>query len=111
MNRMPSAENIISKVRKKEGFWAYDFKSTRVENRNRRLALEVDILGMVKVVEKNSIKIGKEPVVILPLKKWREIEELLEEREDFIRYNIAYNESLGERMIGLEELKKKYNLK
>jgi len=66
---------------------------------------------MVKIVEKNLIKIGKEPVVILPLKRWKEIEELLEEQEDFIRYNIACQESRGKKMISLEELKKKYNLK
>ena len=37
---------------------------------------------MAKIIEKNSIKIGKEPVVILPLKKWEEIKEYLEEVEE-----------------------------
>ena len=59
---------------------------------------------MVKVIQKNSIKIGKEPVVILPLKAWDEIKERIEELEETIRFNIAYNESRGERMISLEEL-------
>ncbi|MCD6500641.1 hypothetical protein J7K42_01320 [bacterium] len=38
---------------------------------------------MVKIVEKNFIKIGKEPVVIVPLKKWEEIKEYLEEKGDY----------------------------
>lgn len=67
---------------------------------------------MVKVIEKeNLIKIGKEPVVILPLKKWREFEESLEDLEDVIRFNLAYKETRGQKLIDLEELKKKYKLK
>ena len=66
---------------------------------------------MVKIIEKNNIlKIGKEPVVILPLKKWKEIGEWLEDLEERIRFEIAYKESRGEKMISLEELKRKYNL-
>ena len=66
---------------------------------------------MVKIIEKNNIlKIGKEPVVILPLKKWKEIGEWLEDLEERIRFEIAYKESRGEKMIILEELKRKYNL-
>lgn len=67
---------------------------------------------MVKIIqEKNITKIGKEPVVIFPLKKWKEIEETLEELEDTIRFNIAYQETRGQKVIGLKELKKKYKLK
>ncbi len=67
---------------------------------------------MVKVIEKeNLIKIGKEPIVILPLKKWREFEESLEDLEDVIRFNLAYKETRGQKLIDLEELKKKYKLK
>ena len=65
---------------------------------------------MVKIIEKNSIKIGKEPVIILPLKKWKEIEELLEEREDFIRYARAISDPENQRLISFEEVKKKLNL-
>ena len=36
---------------------------------------------MIKVIAKNSIKIGKESVVILPLKKWEEIKKYFEELE------------------------------
>ena len=61
---------------------------------------------MVKIIEKNSIKIGKEPVIILPLKKWKEIEELLEEREDFIRYARAISDPENQRLISFEEVKK-----
>jgi len=66
---------------------------------------------MVKVIEKNLIKVGKEPVVILPLKKWKEIEETIEDLEDAVRFNIAFEKSRGERLISLEEIKKKYKLK
>ncbi|MDO8435905.1 MAG: hypothetical protein Q7S82_00770 [bacterium] len=66
---------------------------------------------MVKVVERNSIKIGKEPVVILTLKKWEEIEETIEDLEDAARFNIAFEESRGKNSISLEKIKKKYKLK
>ena len=65
---------------------------------------------MVKVVENNSIKIGKEPVVVLPLKQWKEIEDLLEEQEEFFRYNKAISDSGNKRLIPFEEVKKKLNL-
>ena len=48
---------------------------------------------MVKVVKNNLIKIGKEPVVISPLKKWEEISEYLEEVEERERYIRALEES------------------
>jgi hypothetical protein len=65
---------------------------------------------MVKVIEKNSIKIGKEPVVILPLKEWKKIEELLDEWEDFVRYNRAISDPKNQKIISLEEVRKKLNL-
>ena len=65
---------------------------------------------MAKVIEKNSIKI-KEPVVVLPLKKWKEIEETLEDLEEAVRFNRAFEESRGEKLISLEEIRKKYKLK
>ena len=66
---------------------------------------------MAKIIrEKSTIEIGKKPIVILPLEEWEEIKELLEEQEDALRFNKAYNESRGEKMISLEELKKKYKL-
>lgn len=66
---------------------------------------------MPRIVEKNSIQIGKEPVVILPLKKWEKIKELLEDLEDAVRFNKAFEESRGEKLISLEEVKRKYKLK
>ena len=67
---------------------------------------------MVKIIEKeNLIKIGREPVVILPLKKWREFEESLEDLEDATRFHLAYKETRGQRLIDLEGLKKRYKLK
>ena len=67
---------------------------------------------MAKIIqEKNLTKIGREPVVIFPLKKWEEIEEVIEDLEDAIRFNIAYQESRGQKAIPLKALKRKYNLK
>jgi len=65
---------------------------------------------MVKIIEKNSIKIGREPVVILPLKKWEEIKEYLEEIEERERFIRAFEENQGKKGISLNELKKKYKL-
>jgi len=66
---------------------------------------------MVKVIEKNSIMIGREPVVVLPLRKWEKIRELIEDYEDAARFNKAFEESRGEKFIPLEKIRKKYNLK
>ena len=65
---------------------------------------------MVKVIEKNLIKVGKEPVVILPLKKWEKIMEYLEETEERERFIKAFEESRDKKGISLNELKKKYKL-
>lgn len=65
---------------------------------------------MVKVIEKNSIKIGKEPMVILPLKKWEEIEENLEEWEEMIRFNRAISDPKNQKAIPFEKVKKKLKL-
>lgn len=67
---------------------------------------------MVKIIqEKNLTKIGREPVVIFPLKKWKEIEEAFEDLEDTLKFNSVYQESRDQKVITLKELKKKYNLK
>ena len=65
---------------------------------------------MVKVIEKEPIKIGKEPVVILPLRKWEEIRDYLEEIEDRERFIRAFEASRGKKGISLNELRKKYKL-
>jgi PHD/YefM family antitoxin component YafN of YafNO toxin-antitoxin module len=64
---------------------------------------------MAKIV-KNLIKIGKEPVVILPLQDWETIREYIEELEEKERYLRALKESEGKRGVTLNELKKKYKL-
>lgn len=58
----------------------------------------------------NLIKIGQEPIVILPLKKWQEAEELREELEYQVRFMAVYEESRGQEGITLDKLKTKYNL-
>ena len=50
-------------------------------------------------------------MVILPLEQWEEIKEQIEDLEDAERFNRAFQENRGEKMIGLKELKKKYNLR
>jgi PHD/YefM family antitoxin component YafN of YafNO toxin-antitoxin module len=65
---------------------------------------------MIRVV-KNLIKIGKERVVILPLKDWKKIIDYIEELEAKERYLKALKESEGKKGITLNELKKKYNLR
>jgi len=65
---------------------------------------------MAKVVEKNLIRIGKEPVVILPLKKWKEIEETLEEWEELIRYAKAISDPENRQLISFEEVKRRLKL-
>jgi hypothetical protein len=65
---------------------------------------------MVKVIENNTIKIGKEPVVILSLKKWEKIRDYLEETEDRERFLRALEEGKGKKGIGLNKLRKKYKL-
>jgi len=63
------------------------------------------------IKEKSTIKIGREPMVILPLKRWERIRKTLEDFEDMVRFDRAFKESRGEKMISLKELKRKYSLK
>ncbi|GEM_PF-2267230 len=66
---------------------------------------------MVKLIEKkNLIKIGKEPVVILPLEKWKKIEETLEDLEDAVRFNEAISDPKNQKLIPFEKIKKKLKL-
>jgi hypothetical protein len=51
---------------------------------------------MAKVV-KNLIKIGREPVVILPLKDWEKIIDYIEELEAKERYLKALKEGEGKK--------------
>ena len=67
---------------------------------------------MAKISQtKNLLRVGKEPVVILPLKKWKEIEETIEDLEDAVKFNIAYKESRNKKIIDLKGLRKEHNLK
>jgi len=54
---------------------------------------------MVRVIEKNSIIIGRDPVVVLSLKKWEKMKELLEHMEEAVRFNKAFEESRGEKFV------------
>ena len=65
---------------------------------------------MPTIISKNNIKIGAEPVVILPLAKWEEIQELLDEREDFLRYNEAVADIDNQERISFADVKKKLKL-
>ncbi|MBZ1356587.1 MAG: hypothetical protein KY054_02345 [Candidatus Nealsonbacteria bacterium] len=65
---------------------------------------------MVKIIDKNSIKIGKEPVVILPLKEWKKIEEMLEDLEDAVRFNEAISDPKNQGGVPFEKAKKMLKL-
>lgn len=65
---------------------------------------------MAKVLADTAIKIGREPVVVMPLRQWEQIRDMLVDIEDAERFSIAWNESRKERKIGLKALGKKYNL-
>ncbi len=60
---------------------------------------------------KQNRVIGKEPVVVFPLKIWGVIEEHISDLEDALRFNRAYEESRGKKGLSLDALKKKYFLK
>ena len=63
------------------------------------------------IQEKNLLKIGKEPVVVLSLSQWKKIENDIEDLKDAVRFKIASEEGRGQKLVSLKELKKKYNLK
>lgn len=66
---------------------------------------------MAKLIQKEkTIQLGKEPVVILSLTKWRKIEGSLEDLEDSLRFNAAYKETRKQKTVSLDELKRKYKL-
>jgi hypothetical protein len=60
---------------------------------------------------KQVIKIGNQPMVIMPLTKWQEIEDKLEDLEDLKRFNNAMKNKDNQECISFDEVKKKYNLK
>lgn len=77
----------------------------------------VDLFGypwyygnMQKTFTQTVIKIGNEPLILMPLRKWEEIQETLDDLEDARRYEDAFQRSLGEKKIGLRALQKKYGL-
>jgi hypothetical protein len=70
---------------------------------------------MAKIIyfQPQRAKIGKEPVVVLPIKKWREIEDALEDLEMYtsakLRKDIAAARK-EKKIIILEALLKKYRV-
>jgi hypothetical protein len=62
------------------------------------------------VLSQKIIRLGKEPVVVLPLKKWQEMEELFEDMEDALRFNQAISDPKNQKLIPLAEVKKKFKL-
>jgi len=66
---------------------------------------------MAKIIqEKNLIKVGKEPMVLLPLRKWEKIKVSLDELEDVIRFYRAISDPENQEKIPLKQVKKKLNL-
>lgn len=65
---------------------------------------------MITVTENNLIKIGKEPMILLTLKRWQAIEELLSEREESRRYDRAVADNKNKRTISFKQVKGQLNL-
>jgi len=65
---------------------------------------------MPQIIEKQSIKIGEEPMVLLPLKQWQAIEESLEDKECLLRYQKAVSDPKNKKLILFEKVKKTLNL-
>jgi len=60
---------------------------------------------MAKIVTKNSINL-KEPAVIVSLKNWKKIEEIIENIEDTVRYLYAKTDSKNQKLIPFKKVKK-----
>lgn len=67
---------------------------------------------LMQTMNKNGsgVKIGKEPVVVFPLKKWEEIETRIEDLEDALRFNRAISDPKNKKLIPFYEVKKKLKL-
>ena len=59
---------------------------------------------------KQVIKIGNQPMVIMPLTTWQEMKDKLEDLKDTQRFTEAFIETRGQKTITLKELQKKYKL-
>lgn len=57
-----------------------------------------------------TIKIGKEPVVILPLKKWKEFEMMIQDWQDTERFNKAIADKKNQTRFSFRDVKKKLKL-
>jgi len=64
---------------------------------------------MQKIAQKQFVKISK-PMVFLPLREWKRIEKELDERDELVRFNTAFDASRGKEMISLEDLGRKRKL-
>jgi hypothetical protein len=60
---------------------------------------------MVKIVTKKSINL-KEPAVIVSLKNWKKIEEIIENIEDTVRYLYARTDPKNQKPIPFKKVKK-----
>jgi hypothetical protein len=60
---------------------------------------------MVKIVTKKSINL-KEPAVIISLKNWKKIEEIMENIENTVRYLYAVTDPKNQKLIPFKKLKK-----
>lgn len=65
---------------------------------------------MPQVIGKKSTIIAKEPMVLLPLKQWEAIEDMLDEYECFVRYKKAIKDPDNQEGVPFEKVKKELNL-
>jgi len=60
---------------------------------------------MAKIVTKNSINL-REPAVIVSLKNWKKIEEIIENIEDTVRYLYARTDPKNQKLSPFKKVKK-----
>ena len=65
---------------------------------------------MAQIVGKQITLKSKEPMVVLPLDDWQDIEDMLDDYECLVKYNEAVNDPDNQKSIPFEEVKKKLNL-
>ena len=68
-------------------------------------------MATAKLLEKESyLKIGKKPMVILPLEEWEQIKEFIEDREEAERFNQAVSDTENQEIISFKKIKEELKL-
>ena len=65
---------------------------------------------MAQIINNKQSFTFSQPMVVLPLDDWQNIEDMLDDYECLVRYNEAINDPDNQKTIPFEEVKKKFNL-